>query len=146
MLLVIWSPGVGAGGKVLQWWQGWPGLSCWRDETDLLASTSFGLSFWGGQGERTRSHLLGRSIGQARTDGWTASRKGVKNQDSLRVSHPPEGFLNIVGRHSLCRPPSKASVKGPKCRGGDHLPPLHVPLPLQVFPELFKDLARLTSL
>lgn len=130
----------------------WLGLPYWGDRTDPLASTGFGLSSCPGGVEKGAKVICweGASLllGQVRTDRLTASWRGVKNQDSSRVSHPKEDFLSIVGRCTVCTPAAqcKASIGGPKCRGGDRLPPPRAPLPLQVFPELFQDLARFPSL
>ena len=119
---------------------------------DPLASTGFGLSSCPGGAEKGAEVICWEGVslllGQVRTDRLTASWRGVKNQDSSRVSHPREGFVNIVRRRTVCPPAAqcKTSVRGPKCKGGDQLPPPHAPLPLHAFPELFQDLARLASL
>lgn len=94
---------------------------------DLLANAGFGLSSCPGGVEKGAEVIcwggVSLLLGQVRTDRLTASWRGVKNQDSSRVSRAREGFVNIVGRRTMCPPAAqcRTSVGGPKCKEGDWL-------------------------
>ena len=80
----------------------WSGWGCPTE------GTGFGLSSCPGGAEKGAEVICWEGVslllGQVRTDRLTASWRGVKNQDSSRVSHPREGFLNIVRRRTVCPP------------------------------------------
>lgn len=119
------------------------------DQMDPLASTGFGLSSCPGgaeKGEVICREGVSLLLGQVRTDRLRASQLERGQEPRVFPSLvSPRGFPKHCGEthHVPQAAQCKASVGGLKCRGGDRLPPPCAPLPLQAFPELFQDLARL---